>query len=204
MSDTEMQALLHELQVRQLELELRNEALLHAQAAAQETADRYADLFDFAPVAYFVLDLSGVILRANRAGATLLGVEGRILAGQPIEQFAHPDFRPALTDFLGTVRGSEGKRSCELRLLEHGRGTRDVLAEGTNHGDCCRLTVLDITDRKRIEDEVQRQSKELRSSNAELAYFNRVMVDRELRMIELKKQVNDLCRRVGDTPSYTL
>jgi circadian clock protein KaiC len=36
----------------------------------------------------------------------------------------------------------------------------------------------------------------------ELARFNRAMVDRELRMIELKKEVNALCARLGEPVRY--
>jgi two-component system, chemotaxis family, CheB/CheR fusion protein len=35
-----------------------------------------------------------------------------------------------------------------------------------------------------------------------LERFNRVAVDREIRMIELKQEVNDLCRMAGRSPRY--
>ena len=44
----------------------------------------------------------------------------------------------------------------------------------------------------------------LRSTNDELRRFNRAMVDREIRMIELKKQVNELHGRLGEPPRYAL
>jgi len=56
---------------------------------------------------------------------------------------------------------------------------------------------LDITDRKRNEEE-------LRQNMDELVRFNRAMVSRESRMIELKKEVNDLCSKVGEEPRYAL
>jgi two-component system CheB/CheR fusion protein len=37
-----------------------------------------------------------------------------------------------------------------------------------------------------------------------LARFNRVAVGREMRMIELKKEVNELCRRLGEAARYPL
>ena len=45
--------LVHELQVHQIELELQNEALREARATTELALERYADLFDFAPIAYF-------------------------------------------------------------------------------------------------------------------------------------------------------
>jgi PAS domain S-box-containing protein len=55
----------------------------------------------------------------------------------------------------------------------------------------------DITERKRAEEE-------LRARNAELTEFNSLMVDRELRMIELKEEVNALCRQAGEPPRYAV
>lgn len=50
----------------------------------------------------------------------------------------------------------------------------------------------DITDRKQAEDQISRQMEELAQANDELTRFNRVAVGRELRMIELKKEINEL------------
>jgi CheY-like chemotaxis protein len=44
----------------------------------------------------------------------------------------------------------------------------------------------------------------LRGNNAELTRFNRALVDRELRMIELKREVNDLCAKAGMPPRYVV
>jgi hypothetical protein len=38
----------------------------------------------------------------------------------------------------------------------------------------------------------------------DLARFNRVAVGRELRLIELKKEVNALCQAMGETRRYPL
>jgi PAS domain S-box-containing protein len=44
----------------------------------------------------------------------------------------------------------------------------------------------------------------LRTANAELTRFNNIMVGRELRMIELKKEVNELCENGGQPERYRL
>jgi hypothetical protein len=56
---------------------------------------------------------------------------------------------------------------------------------------------IDITDRKRTEEE-------LRAANEDVTEFNRIMIGRELRMIELKKEINDLCVTCGVSPRYEL
>jgi PAS domain S-box-containing protein len=56
---------------------------------------------------------------------------------------------------------------------------------------------IDITERKLAEDA-------LHSSYEELERFNRATVGRELRMVDLKKEVNELCGRAGEKPRYKL
>jgi hypothetical protein len=55
----------------------------------------------------------------------------------------------------------------------------------------------DISDRKRAEEE-------LRKRTDDLERFNKLAVDRELVMIELKKEVNRLYERQGEKPHYDL
>ena len=79
--------------------------------------------------------------------------------------------------------------------------TVESLANGTELHPLQRAFV-DITDRKNAEERLLQNTVELRRSNEELERFNRAMVGRELRMVELKKQVNELCSKLGEPRKY--
>jgi two-component system CheB/CheR fusion protein len=59
------------------------------------------------------------------------------------------------------------------------------------------ITFVDITSRKQAEQQLQ-------ENMHELTRFNQAMVSRETRMIELKKEVNALCKALGAAPRYPL
>jgi hypothetical protein len=61
-----------------------------------------------------------------------------------------------------------------------------------------------LEDQKRAGTALRHQTEELRARNEELIHFNRAMVGRELRMIELKQEVNELCRRLGEPPRHAM
>ena len=75
--DLEMLETLHlraleELHLHQEELRSQNEELRQTQNSLNEISRRYRELFDYAPVANFVLDRSGAIVESNLAGCELL------------------------------------------------------------------------------------------------------------------------------------
>ncbi|HAM88044.1 MAG: Signal transduction histidine kinase [Candidatus Falkowbacteria bacterium GW2011_GWC2_38_22] len=62
-------------------------------------------------------------------------------------------------------------------------------------------TYMDISERKNYEDELKKSKEILQSKVKELQRFNRVITDRELKMIELKKEISELKARLGGEES---
>ena len=93
LSSEDVQRLIHELDTHQIELELQNEDLRRAQEELVKSQRRYADLYDFAPVAYFTLDEQAKILEVNLTAAEMLGVPRAQLLGRFFTDFIAPKTR---------------------------------------------------------------------------------------------------------------
>ena len=200
------QRLVHELEVHQIELEMQNAELRQARDEIDSALENYTDLYDFAPVSYFTLDRAGAITAVNLSGASLLGIERSRLLGQSFGLFIEVNSRPLFSDFLDKVFASHGKLSCEVALTTKGDSSLFVRVKAvtSSSGEECRVALIDMTDHKRDEELIQRYIVELRSINEELTRFNNASVGRELRMIELKKEINELCVQSGRPPRYPL
>lgn len=108
-------ALLHELQVHQVELDLQAEELRASRAELEAALQRQVALYDAAPVGQFSLDPRGTLRELNLTGAALLGVERDALLGQPLSSFLTP--RSAREFGALLARAGEGQRS-EAQLLQ--------------------------------------------------------------------------------------
>jgi PAS domain S-box-containing protein len=147
---------LHELQVHQIELKLQNEELRRAQLALEDSRARYFELYDLAPAAYVTVSESGLILQANFAACTLLGVARGALVGQPFSRFIHKADQDIWYLHREQLFATGALQTFELRL-ERPDGlacwgqlavTTALDTDGTSVG---RMVLIDITERKRAE-----------------------------------------------------
>ena len=116
-TESESQRLVHELAVHQVELEMQNEELRLARQELELSRNKYAELYDFAPVSYFVFDPQGLICEVNLAAARLLGTEPPQLLGKPFAQFiAEAEGREVFSLHLKAVRLQQAMLRCEIKL----------------------------------------------------------------------------------------
>jgi len=136
-----------------VELEQKVEELRRSQEELEASRNKYAFLYDFAPVGYFTLDRDGLIKTVNRTGVQLLGAEADGLEGQSLEAFIASEDRPLFGGFIKKVFRSRGKETCRLELQKSGRKALHVRIEAmaTAAGDECLVVLLDITERRRAE-----------------------------------------------------
>ena len=69
-----VEALIHDLRVHKLELELQCHELKDAQVELEESRDRYRELYESIPIGYAMIGGSGRIHDLNPAGMSLLGL----------------------------------------------------------------------------------------------------------------------------------
>ncbi|HLO33504.1 MAG TPA: PAS domain S-box protein [Anaerolineales bacterium] len=108
------------------------------------------------------------------------------------------DAQDTITHFVATGKDITQHKLDEERLLE----AYDELERRVQE----RTEELRIANSKLEEDIIERRHAEaaLQAANAELRRFNQAMVGRELRMIELKKEVNELCESTSQPQRYLL
>jgi two-component system cell cycle sensor histidine kinase/response regulator CckA len=165
-SAEQTQRLVHELRVHQLELEMQNEELQAARAELELGLERYADLYDFAPVGYVTLDAGGAIKKVNLAGARLLGQERAQLAGADFGCFISPGSRNNFAAFLRNVFATQAKQILDVALCPAKSAPLWVHIEATADGDDgfeCRAVLIDVTERQRTQQALQRSEQHYRS-----------------------------------------
>ena len=80
-------ALLHELQVHQVEIELQAEELQGTRVELETALQRQLQLYDAAPAGLFTLDADGTLYEINLTGANLLGMGRDELVGRALSGF---------------------------------------------------------------------------------------------------------------------
>lgn len=173
---------------KRFESELRRERDLN---------QRYLDTVETLMVA---LDTTGRITMINRFGLKLLGHVEEELLGRNWFEYCLPapdGMARVYPVFQRIIAGDHELMEYFENPVRCSDGTTRLIAWHTSllRDDAGQIVGVlssgeDIT-------ALRRDEEELRHRNAELERFNRAMVGRELAMIDLKRHINDLSRRLG-------
>ena len=137
----------------QIELETKIEELGKFQEELETSRNKYALLYDFAPVGYFTFNRDGVIQTVNLTGLRLLGLERPSVVGRRFEDLVAGDDRFVFVNYLSSVFLSQGKKTCRLGLAQRDKQPLYVRIEAmvTESGEECLAVLVDITEKKLAE-----------------------------------------------------
>ena len=183
--------LVHELAVHKIELEMQNDELLRIQKINDLSLIMYRELFESAPVAYFIFDESGVTQEVNHAGIEILGIEKQLSGPVPFTSFIlNNGEKDVFINHLKLTLQRKVLLKCYIKLkdsygnLIHGQLQSIAINSGNRDGHVL-TSIVDGTVRKQFEEKLQKAHNELEvlvlARTAELSMAN----------IQLKMEIDE-------------
>ncbi len=150
-------------------------------AELEEARDLFQQVIESMSESLFLLDLTGKVVRANRAAGELLGSDSKTLVGRRFGDLCGNSDIPT-TPWALQERLRSGNPLTNLDVDIRPQGSRAVPVSIScgqvrdKRGKVTGVLIVarDITERKLAEDELARQAEELERSNADLNEFARV------------------------------
>jgi PAS domain S-box-containing protein len=119
--------------------------------------DRYGELFDSVPVAYFVLDKEGCIQEVNAMGACQLGMKRETLIGRSLADFIVNHDQSLFQHFCSQLCSEQSLQRCEIDMHMQDNGLFRAQLDGIKaigderEVDAQGIVITNISERKRIE-----------------------------------------------------
>ncbi|MBE3065460.1 MAG: PAS domain S-box protein [Spirochaetes bacterium] len=165
----------------------------------RESEEKYRELVENLNDVIFTVNTDGIITYISSPVRQLTGYPPDELGGRAFAEVIHPDdlpgldrrFREILENRLEPWEFRYRTKDGQIRWAR--TSSRPIPEGGRLVG--IRGLFSDITERKRAEEQIRSQLEELQR-------WHDVMLGREDRVQELKREVNDLLARLGQPPRY--
>ncbi len=160
----------------------------------EQAIGRYGEMYDCAPMALVTLDSAGTIQELNETATRLLGACKDHALGQPLRGFVHGPDRRAYADHLARCRAAERRVTTELRLIPR-KGEQPLPLElcsvpGTMEpGRCFRTGLVDLSERKRLEADLDSKQREAHAAHEALTEQIRKAAERTDRLRTLAEEL---------------
>jgi len=170
----------------------------------QEAEERYESIFNNISEGIYRTTLEGDIVFANPAFARILGFKTpddmKYAIQNASQLYSNPSDRG---NIIANVSNKGRVINYEVEL--NTRNKQKILCnlnihavyDQNNNISYLEGTIIDITQRKEVEELLIKRNKELEA-------FYDVTVGRELRIIELKKEINNYLEKTGEHPKYEI
>jgi two-component system sensor histidine kinase UhpB len=122
LTPNDVRALVEELEIHKVELEIQNEQLRDTQSILEQAKERYRLLYETAPIGFLTLDAEGKITDANLTAAALLQLPRSRLVGRKLSRFVTPRHQDRWHLERRALASGAERRNLELDL---------VLSDGT-------------------------------------------------------------------------
>ncbi|MBU1054949.1 MAG: PAS domain-containing protein [Proteobacteria bacterium] len=170
--------------------------LKQAEEDATMLALEWESTFNASNDIFWILDNDQRILRLNKAAEKFFHHTCQDLIGKHCFEVVHKTSHPIPECPFLRSRQSLQREDMELQI---GNGwfqviTDPIINKAGQHTGTVHI-VSDITKRKQADEKIRKQLEELRRWQA-------VMIGREGRVMELKHEVNELCRRINEPIRY--
>lgn len=170
--------------------------------ALKESEEKYRSLLKTSPDAVTVTDLQGKIIEVSDRTMVLHGAKSpdQLIGLSAFKLIAPEDHARAQANLQKTLQHNFIS-PVEYTLLRldgsrvAGELSASLIRDAEGKPKAFIASVRDVSERKKNEDQLEKTFKETRE-------FNDLAIGRELRMIELEKEVDQLLHQLGQPPKY--
>jgi PAS domain S-box-containing protein len=184
-----------------------------AEELVKNSEERLAQIIDFLPDPTFVIDSDDKVVTWNKAMENLTGVAAADMVGKGDYEYALPFYgerRPILIDLVRDWNPAYEKKYLSIKKIGrklvsesyhadlgdgglHLSGNASLIYDAAGQVAGAIESLRDVTERKHMEEE-------LRKNVEELERFNKLAIGRELKMIQLKEEINELLGQLSTKP----
>ncbi len=151
---------LGELEAYQKKLERQNKQLRISQVELERSRTEYRQLFEHAPIGYFVFDENSLVLDVNLTGIDMLQTARRRVLHKPFLPYLNPEDQHQFKQHVEHVIETGDKQACDLKLIRNDGSSfyveiQSVPIDNTpDDGILVRSAMMDITVRRQMEEEL--------------------------------------------------
>jgi len=159
----------------------------------KESEEQFKDLFENAGDLIQSVDAEGNFLYVNKKWQTTLGYTKEEAKKINFMRILRKDMVPHCTSLFKELR--KGKSFENINTVFISKAGKEIFVEGNINAKMRGKEFIETTG-------IFRDVTEKKKAKQEAEKFNKFAVNRELKMIELKNEINDLLKQLGEGPRY--